>query len=185
MFKKTAIVGGIVLAALMAVGIGSAAIAQSSDATTTTTSTVPNLPAAKNAETVMYEVGDAGTVTIASDDATLSIVNVDAAEGWASEVEVAAGREVEADFRNGTRRIQFNAEFEDGQVRVRVRERADKRPAESPTTTSTTAPSSDPISTPAGGSLTGGESGATATHAHHRSRPAHRLVREGGPPQVA
>lgn len=164
MFKKTATVGAIVLTALMAVGIGSAAIAQSADDTTTTTSTVPNFPAPGNAaETVMYEVGDAGVVTVASDGATLSIVKVDAAEAWAAEVEVAVGREVEADFRNGTRRIQFNAEFEAGQVRVRVRERVEDGPTDSSATTSTTAPSAEPATTPAAGLLAGGESGTTDT----------------------
>jgi hypothetical protein len=161
MFKKTATVGGIVLAALMAVGIGSAAIAQSTDDPTTTTSTVANLPTAENAETVMYEVGDAGVVTVASDGATLSIVKVDAAAGWAAEVEVAVGREVEADFRNGTRRIQFNAEFDDGRVRVRVRERVEGSPAGSSTTTTTAAPSADPTTTSADGDPAGGESGTT------------------------
>lgn len=162
MFKKIATVFGVVLAALMAVGVGSATIAPSSDSTTTTTSSTA-LPDPGVAETIMYEVGDAGTVTIASDGAALSIVAVDAADGWAAEVEVASGREVEADFRNGMRRIQFNAELEDGEIRVRVRERADDgggatttsttaAPVATPTTTSTTAPPS------------GDEDGATVTY---------------------
>jgi len=37
----------------------------------------------------------------------------------------AAGREIEVDFRSGTRRVQVNVEFEDGQVRERVRVRDD------------------------------------------------------------
>ncbi|MDH5373456.1 MAG: hypothetical protein OEX97_10980 [Acidimicrobiia bacterium] len=68
-----------------------------------------------------YTAGDGGTVTVASNGSSLTIVSVNAAAGWSYEVEVAAGLEVEADFRNGTRRIQFNAQLEDGEVRIRVR----------------------------------------------------------------
>jgi hypothetical protein len=60
-------------------------------------------------------------VTIASNGSSLTIVSVDPAAGWSFEVEIASGLEVEADFRNGTRRIQFNAQLEDGEVRIRVR----------------------------------------------------------------
>ena len=135
MFKKIATVIGVVLAALMAVGVGSAAIGPSSDSTTTTTSSTSPLPDPSVNETIMYEVGDAGTVTVASDGASLTIVAVESAEGWAAEVEVASGREVEADFRNGVRRVQFNAELEDGEIRVRVRERVDDGGGETTTTT--------------------------------------------------
>ncbi len=68
-------------------------------------------------------VADAGTVTVAQVGAALEIVSVEPAAGWEHEVEVASGREVEVDFRKGTRRIQFDAELEDGEVRVRIRER--------------------------------------------------------------
>ena len=74
-------------------------------------------------EAVTYQAGDGGTVTIASDGAILTIVSVDPADDWTTEIEVSAGREVEVDFRNGIRRIQFNAELEDGEVRIRVRDR--------------------------------------------------------------
>ena len=60
-------------------------------------------------------------MTIASNGSSLTITSVDPAPGWSFEIEVSSGVEVEADFRNGTRRIQFNAQLEDGEVRVRVR----------------------------------------------------------------
>jgi hypothetical protein len=75
--------------------------------------------------TVTYDAGEGGTVTITSNGSTLTIVSVNPAAGWAPEVEVASGREVEVDFRNGSRRIQFDAELEDGRVRIRVRETVD------------------------------------------------------------
>ena len=80
------------------------------------------MPATVDSESVI-EVADAGMVTIAQAGAALEIVSVDVAAGWDHEVEIASGREVEVDFRKGTRRIQFDAELEDGQIRVRVRER--------------------------------------------------------------
>ena len=156
MFKRTTAVLATVIAALMAVGIASAAIGPSSDDSTSPTSitTVPSsaLPDPVGAETVVYEVGDAGFVTVTSEGSTLSIVVAEAAEGWTAEIEVASGPEVEADFRNGTRRIQFNAELEDGQVKVRVRERADDNVStDSSMSTATTTPddsSTTPTTTP-------------------------------------
>jgi hypothetical protein len=58
-------------------------------------------------------------------DATLAVVNTVPASGWSTEVEQASGRELEVDFRSGTRRVQVNIELEDGQVRERVRIRDD------------------------------------------------------------
>lgn len=80
------------------------------------------MPTTVESESVI-EVADAGSVTMVETGTGLEIISVEAAAGWDHEVEVAAGREVEVDFRKGTRRIQFDAELEDGQIRVRVRER--------------------------------------------------------------
>ncbi len=55
----------------------------------------------------------------------LSLVSAMPAPGWAVEVEQAAGREVEVDFRLGNPRVQVNVEFEDGAVRERIRFRDD------------------------------------------------------------
>ena len=71
--------------------------------------------------TSMFAAGDAGSVTIRRTSGTLSVVSVNANAGWASEVEQGTGVEVEVKFVNGTTRIDFNAELEDGGVRVRVR----------------------------------------------------------------
>jgi hypothetical protein len=70
-------------------------------------------------------VAAAGTVTIARSGATLTVVAVGANPGWVTEIERLSGPEVEVVFRNGTARIDLEAEFEDGAVRVRVRERTD------------------------------------------------------------
>ncbi|MDH5616918.1 MAG: hypothetical protein OEY62_10310 [Acidimicrobiia bacterium] len=147
MSKRISVVLGTILVVLLALSIGAAIAKSGSDLSTSTTSTTSptstTLPARGNAETTVYEVGDAGTVTVASDGASLSIVAAEAAQGWVSEVEVAAGREVEADFRNGSRRIQFNAELEDGEVRNRVRDGADDNGgADGSTSASTTIPAS-------------------------------------------
>lgn len=71
--------------------------------------------------TATFAAGDAGSVTIRRTGATLSIVSVNGNPGWSSEVEQSTGAEIEVKFVNGTMRIDFNAELEDGSVRVRVR----------------------------------------------------------------
>jgi hypothetical protein len=69
--------------------------------------------------------GAAGFVTVTRDaSGVLRVVAVAPAAGWVFEIE--PGDEIgeaEVDFRNGVSRVQFNAELEDGAVRVRVRTR--------------------------------------------------------------
>jgi uncharacterized membrane protein YgcG len=81
-----------------------------------------NLP---DGTTQTFVAGAAGTVTIARDGSTLTVAAVGANPGWVTEIEQQSGPEVEVVFRNGTARIDLEAEFEDGAVRVRVRERTD------------------------------------------------------------
>ena len=71
------------------------------------------------------DAAGAGTVIYAIEDGGLRLVTATPASGWAVEVEQSAGREVELDFRAGTRRVQVNLEIEDGEVRERVRFRDD------------------------------------------------------------
>jgi hypothetical protein len=71
--------------------------------------------------TSTFAAGEAGSVTIRRSGGSLSIVSVNPNAGWVSEVEQGTGAEVEVKFVNGTTRIDFNAELEDGGVRVRVR----------------------------------------------------------------
>lgn len=62
-----------------------------------------------------------GTVHYRVDGATITLIAATPAPGWVIEVEQGSGREVELDFRSGTRRVQVNLELEDGEVRERVR----------------------------------------------------------------
>ena len=71
------------------------------------------------------DAGGAGTVIYAVEGGSLRLVTATPASGWAVEVEQGTGREIEIDFRSGTRRVQVNVEIEDGQVRERVRVRDD------------------------------------------------------------
>jgi hypothetical protein len=66
-----------------------------------------------------------GTVAYNSNGSTLTLVSAMPANGWRVEVEQRTGREIELDFRSGSRRVQVNVEIEDGQVRERVRVRDD------------------------------------------------------------
>ena len=74
--------------------------------------------------TFTFGAGEAGSVMVDSSAGVLNITGVDTADGWTATIEVASGREVEASFRNGSARIDFNAEAEDGTIRVRVRDRS-------------------------------------------------------------
>lgn len=131
MRKRLAVITGGLLAALMALGTANALVLD----TTPGTETLASEAAVAGTETA-YEVGDAGTVTLANDGTRLEIVSVNQRDGWLIEIETAVGREVEVDFRQATRRIQFNAELEDGQIRVRARERVVDAPS-TPTQAST------------------------------------------------
>ena len=93
---------------------GAAAAAETSDSV--------NLP---DGTTQTFPAGAAGTVTVGRSGAVLNVVAVGTNPGWIAEIERASGPEVEVEFRNGTARVDLEAEFEDGAVRVRVRERND------------------------------------------------------------
>jgi hypothetical protein len=97
---------------------------QTSAATSTSAGAGGNLNLTSG-QTVEIPVGEAGVVVLARTDTGLQIVNTRTNAGWAVEVEVASGREVEGDFRNGTLRIKFNFELEDGVVRVRIENDSD------------------------------------------------------------
>lgn len=73
----------------------------------------------------VVQAGPAGSLEIAETSGRLELVSTSPAAGWSVEVEHAAGREVEVDFRRGGERVQVNVELEDGSVRERVRYRDD------------------------------------------------------------
>lgn len=161
MKKRLAVVAAGLLAGLMALGTANALVLDTAPGT----ETIANEAAVAGTEAV-YEVGDAGTVTITNDGTQLDIVSVNQNDGWVIEIETATGREVEVDFRMGTRRIQFDAELEDGEIRVRARERVVA--ATTNTTNATTATTEaagtapDVSSDPATGSVTH-QAGAAGT----------------------
>lgn len=73
----------------------------------------------------VVQAGPAGSLEVAETSDRLELVSTSPAAGWSVEVEQAAGREVEVDFRRGGERVQVNVELEDGSVRERVRYRDD------------------------------------------------------------
>ena len=116
----------------------------SSESTLTTTSgsaangeSEVNLNLAAGTETEI-PVEDAGTIRLANSGTSLTILSAQAAAGFVVEVEVSEGREVEADFRGEGRRLQFNAELEDGTVRIRIRTEGNTGNDGSTSTTATT-----------------------------------------------
>lgn len=111
------------------------------DGTSTTSSTAPST-AGTNPTTApdpggtpigevrTIDAAGAGTVVVALEAGGLRIVSATPTAGWSVEIEADAGREVEVDFRSGTRRVQVDVELEDGQVRERVRFRDDATDAD-------------------------------------------------------
>ena len=75
--------------------------------------------------TATFAAGEAGSVTIRRAGGALTVVSVNANPTWVFEIEQGSGTEIEVKFVNGATRIDFNAELEDGAVRVRVGVRAD------------------------------------------------------------
>ena len=103
--------------------------------------------------------GDAGSVVLVV-GSQLEIARLIPSPGWGAEIEVPSGREVEVDFRSGDRRIQFNAELEDGEVRVRLRDGSGE--SESRTTSSTDDSSVDHTTTTIDDSTTTTEASSAA-----------------------
>ncbi len=65
-------------------------------------------------------VANSGSVTIKRVGATLDITNVTTTAGNSATIQVDNTREVEVNFRGAAGRVAYNAELEDGQVRIRV-----------------------------------------------------------------
>ena len=112
-------------------GCAGTATTTGDDATTSTTiddstsTTAPSAPSVPADEARSLDAAGAGTVVYVVEDGSLRLISATPTSGWAVEVEQGAGRELELDFRSGTRRVQVNVEIEDGQVRERVRFRDD------------------------------------------------------------
>jgi hypothetical protein len=72
------------------------------------------------AEPGAYEIADAGTVEIATEGRSLSLVDASANEGWNVSVDEETAEKIEVDFvRNGVR-WDFDAELDDGELEVEV-----------------------------------------------------------------
>lgn len=96
------------------------------DETTTTSTTAPapstvttTAPAPAPTVTV-FPAGDAGSVTLSVSDGMVTVAAVSPNAGWTVESEHGAGHEAKVSFRNGLRRIEFKAEFEDGRLETRL-----------------------------------------------------------------
>lgn len=104
-----------------ATGTAQAPTEAASVTTVVETSTSAALPA--EGQPVTIDVADAGTVAYTFRNGVLAVTEVVPNPGWDAEIEVAEGVEIEVSFSNGLDRVDFNAELEDGRVRVRVRVR--------------------------------------------------------------
>ena len=69
-----------------------------------------------------YEAGPAGSVNVRLDATTLTIVGVSPSAGWTVVKSETETGEVQVRFVNGAATVRFDAEIEDGAVRIRVRQ---------------------------------------------------------------
>jgi len=144
-------------AAVGAIAIGGFAVANAANdrPSEQETEAATDLP---DGSTRTFVAGTAGSVEISRSGDTLTVGQTSPNAGWVVEVEAGAGREVEVQFTSGVERVDFNAELEDGQLRVRVRDDDGVTTSTGPSTstpgTSTgsapdgTTPGSTPGSTP-------------------------------------
>lgn len=112
-------------------------LASADTPTATVTSPTPG-------ERVTFSAGEAGTVTVERTTNGLHAVSADAAPGWASSIPRPDGREVEVRFTAAGRVVEFEAELDDGLIKVKVHERV----AAATTTTAAPAPATTAPATP-------------------------------------
>ena len=74
-----------------------------------------------SSERTAFDAAGAGTVVVEESGDGLSIVDVETASGFTAEVERGDGAEVEVEFRSSGTEVDFSAEREDGEIRIRVR----------------------------------------------------------------
>ena len=103
-------------------------VATADDSTSTTTPAPTATPDDDGGESApagssTHAVLDAGSVTVAVDGLSVSVVSADPNPGWTAEIETDEPGEAQVNFRNGDARIDFRAEIEDGQLRIRIRDR--------------------------------------------------------------
>jgi len=93
--------------------------------TTTPETTAPETtaPGAPGATQTTYTVLDAGTVTISYSAAGASVVSVSANAGWVATIEHDEPGEADVKFEMGEDRVDFDAEIDDGALRIRIRDR--------------------------------------------------------------
>jgi len=95
----------------------------SSTTSSSTSSTLGDDGAITSGDPSTHEVLDAGSVTVAVEGLSVSVVSVDAKPGWVAEIETDEPGEAQVNFTAGDARVDFRAEVEDGRLRVRVRDR--------------------------------------------------------------
>jgi hypothetical protein len=165
MRNRPAILAAATVIALLITGLAWAA----SDGINDVTSTETNVAIAVGQQQTI-PVDTAGSVVLLRSETQLQILSVIPNPGYVPEIELAAGREVEADFRGEGRRVKFNAELEDGQVRLRIEIDNDANPRSTASTSSTGSTSSTSSTTSTGSTAsTSSTSSASSTTSTQQS----------------
>jgi hypothetical protein len=78
-------------------------------------------PPGQVGEGEVFEVEEAGSVTLRRDGGRLELVSVDPASGWDYEVTDQDDDEVEIDFLRDARKVyEFKAELDDGRIEIEI-----------------------------------------------------------------
>jgi len=110
----------------------SATSTSSSSSSTSTTSTTTPAGAASRAEaaqpadglTIPFTVDGVGSATVALLPTRPSLVSTSVEAGWTVSELIDTENQVEVEFTDGSNRVDVEFEYEDGQLRVRVRDRS-------------------------------------------------------------
>ena len=134
--RRSLVILSLAAASLLIVGAAVAAVGNPASSTSSASSTSPTsttgvtsttitttTPGGSIGEATEYAVAESGFVVVEFDGTSLTLADVSANDGWIARVERSSGLEVEVKFLKGNRRVDFEAEIEDGAVKTRVRER--------------------------------------------------------------
>lgn len=100
---------------------GPASSSTSTSTTSSSTSTSTTVPIEFGQST--HAVADVGAVVIEVGPGGVSVVEVVALDGWTAQVSTDTPGEAEVYFRRGDERVDFEAEIDDGRLKIEVRDR--------------------------------------------------------------
>ena len=99
--------------------MGTGTTAATAPAVTDTATSGPVL-AGDSIRTITYQVGPAGTATLATDGATIVVAGVSAGDGWTVVSATDPGAHVEVQYTDGTQLVTFIADLVNGDMAISI-----------------------------------------------------------------